>query len=63
MPATTATLMCGPWRKAAELGTAHSVIPERVLIEYNEDLILIYFSGRFSFQKECTLQSTFTAAF
>jgi len=40
--------MCGPWRKAPEMGTAKAlfhrslVTPERVLNEYNEDLILIF---------------------
>jgi len=24
-PATAATWMCGPWRKATEMGTAHSL--------------------------------------
>jgi len=33
--------MCGPWRKAAEMGIAHSVTPERVLSEYNKDLIIL----------------------
>jgi len=34
-----ATLKCRPWHKAAEMGTVHSLTPEKVLIEYNKDLI------------------------
>jgi len=40
-------LMCGPWRKAVESAKrAHHrslVTPERVLSEYNEDLIFLIF--------------------
>jgi len=37
-------LMCWPWRKAAEMDSGHHelVTPEKVLSEYNEDLILIW---------------------
>jgi len=41
--AIVATLMCGPWRKAAEMGTAHSWHTKGILIEYNEDLIWYFF--------------------
>jgi len=34
-------LMCGPWHKAAEMGLS-LMTPDRVLSEYNEDLIFYF---------------------